>query len=166
MTGSPPVVRLFIAGSRAIARVPDPVAERLDRVIAAGHEVVIGDANGADKAVQKYFAAREYRNVRVFCTGGHCRNNVGDWPVAAVAPPAGTRSGFDFYTVKDREMVSIATHGLMLWDGESRGTAANIRNLLAQAKPVVVFVAPTRTVHTLRTFSDLDSLGWTLTGAS
>jgi hypothetical protein len=41
-------------------------------------------------------------------------------------------------------MAQEATVGFMLWDGESRGTLLNVLRLVAQEKPVVVYVAPER----------------------
>ena len=43
------MVKVFIAGSRAISRLSEPLRERLDRIVAEGHEVPVGDANGADR---------------------------------------------------------------------------------------------------------------------
>ena len=153
-----PPIKVFIAGSRSLTRLNDALRERLDRIVSEGHEVLVGDASGADKAVQTFFAERHYRHVTVFCTGGRCRNNVAGWPVVAVAPPAGAHSGFDFYAAKDREMASVATHGLMVWDGESRGTFTNIRNLVAAGKPAVVYLSPDRTFVTVKSAEDLDAL--------
>lgn len=96
--------------------------------------------------------------MTVFCTGGRCRNNLGQWSTMATAPPAGVHSGHDFYTVKDREMASVATHGLMVWDGESRGTFANIRTLVAGGKPVVVYLSSDRTFGTIKDQADIDAL--------
>lgn len=151
-------VRVFIAGSRAISRLNESLRLRLDRIMAEGHEVLVGDANGADRVVQHYLADHHYRDVTVYCTGERCRNNVGLWMVAAIPPPAGLRGGADFYALKDREMAAKATHGLMLWDGESRGTLTNIKNLVRDRKPVVVYLSPARSFLTIKTATDLDAL--------
>jgi len=153
-----PPVKVFIAGSRSLTRLNVALRERLDRIISEGHEVLVGDANGADRAVQAFFSERGYRNVTVFCTGGRCRNNLGQWSTMAIAPPAGVSGGYDFYTVKDREMASVATHGLMVWDGDSRGTFANIRTLVAAEKPVVVYLSTGRTFVTVKDEADIDEL--------
>ena len=150
--------RVFVAGSRAVSRLNAAIRERLDRIIDAGHDVLIGDANGADRAVQQYFADRKYGRVTVFCTGLKCRNNVAGWTTHSVAPPAGVNGGFDFYAVKDREMASRATHGLMLWDGESRGTFTNIKNLVRDGKPVVVYLGTAKAFVTVRTSEEATSL--------
>jgi hypothetical protein len=153
-----PAVKVFVAGSRALSRLNDAVRKRLDRIISEEHQVLIGDANGADRIVQQYFADHHYRNVTVFCTGGRCRNNVGQWTTVAIAPPLGVHSGRDFYAVKDQEMAAKATHGLMLWDGESRGTFANIRNLVRDSKPVVVYLSPAKEFINVKTPADIDAL--------
>ncbi len=151
-------VKVFIAGSRAISRLNDALRQRLDRIIAEGHSVLVGDANGADKIVQKHFAEQRYSNVVVYCTGLKCRNNLGQWSVHPVAPPPNVHGGFDFYAAKDREMAADATHGLMLWDGESRGTFTNINNLVRERKPVVVYLGPTKSFVNIKTDSDIDAL--------
>jgi hypothetical protein len=55
-------------------------------------------------------------------------------------------------------MAANATHGLMLWDGESRGTLTNIKNLVRDRKPVVVYLGPVKTFITIKTATDLDAL--------
>ena len=151
-------VKVFIAGSRAISRLNDPLRQRLDRIIAEGHSVLVGDANGADKIVQKHLADHRYADVVVYCTGMRCRNNVANWPTHPTPPPAGVHGGFEFYAAKDRAMASDATHGLMLWDGESRGTFTNINNLVSEGKPVVVYVGPSKSFMNVKTQSDIDAL--------
>ena len=153
-----PTTTVFIAGSRAISRLNEAIRQRLDRVMAEGHHVLVGDANGADCIVQQYLAGQGYANVTVYCTGLKCRNNVAPWQTVNVAPPADAARGFDFYAAKDRAMAEAATHGLMLWDGESRGTYANIRNLIAGHKPVVVYLSPTKSFVNVRTQTDLEEM--------
>ena len=76
-----------------------------------GFQILVGDANGADKAVQRYLAAdKAYTNVLVHCMENHCRNNVGNWPICEVAAPRGAR-GFDYYSLKDRAMAEAAEYG-------------------------------------------------------
>ena len=107
---------VFIGGSRKISRLPAEVIARMDRMIAQDFAIVVGDANGADKAVQGYLASWSYARVEIFCSGDSPRNNVGAWPLRAVAVPRGAR-GFAFYTQKDRVMAEEADYGLMIWDG-------------------------------------------------
>ena len=85
---------VFVAGSRQISRLPAEVKSRLDTIIEKGFQILVGDANGADKAVQRYLAYKSYPNVLVHCMKDHCRNNVGNWPTREVAARRGAK-GFD-----------------------------------------------------------------------
>ena len=148
---------VFIAGSRRISRLPAEVKARLDIMIVKGFQVLIGDANGADKAVQQYFAEKVYPNVLVHCMKGHCRSNIGNWPTCQVTAPRGMK-GFDYYSRKDLVMAEAAGYGLMLWDGKSKGTVNNIVNLSRMHKPVVVYMVPKKQFRTIKTFQDVEDL--------
>lgn len=151
------MTKVFIAGSRQLSRLNADVKRRIDTMIEKGFTILVGDANGADKAVQRYLAEKDYRNVIVHCMGGNCRNNVGTWPTREVSAPKGAR-GFAYYSLKDRAMVDIAEYGLMLWDGESKGTLNSVVNMVRQNKPVVVYLAPRKSFLNLRSDSDLADL--------
>jgi hypothetical protein len=148
---------VFVAGSRQISRLPAEIRSRLDTMIEKGFQILVGDANGADKAVQRYLADKSYAKVLVHCMKGHCRNNVGNWPTREIDAPRGAK-GFDFYSLKDRAMAEAAEYGLMLWDGKSKGTVNNVVNLSRDHKPVVVYIAPTKQFRTVKTFDDLKDL--------
>jgi hypothetical protein len=148
---------VFIGGSRRISKLNDEIRARLDSIIEKNIAVLIGDANGADKAVQTYLHSRAYENVEVFCMRGNCRNNVGNWKLREVDSRNGV-TGREYYTLKDEQMTKESTVGLMLWDGESRGTLANAARLLHQEKKVVIYLSASREFRTLRTKADLRSL--------
>jgi hypothetical protein len=140
---------VFIGGSRRTPRIPKDVLTRIDRMVSQKFKIVVGDANGADKAVQKYLHDCGYRTVEVFCSGRMCRNNVSDWPLRSVEPPKGAK-GFAFYTAKDRVMAEEADYGLMVWDGESVGTLVNVLRMATAEKPVVLFIVPERRFQDIR----------------
>jgi hypothetical protein len=83
---------VFVAGSRQISRLPAEVRSRLDTMIEKGFQILVGDANGADKAVQRYLADKSYPNVLVHCMKDHCRNNVGSWPRVRSMPLAAPKA--------------------------------------------------------------------------
>jgi hypothetical protein len=141
--------KVFIGGSRRLSRLDKDVKSRLDNIIEKRFTVVVGDANGADKAVQRYLASTGYQQVVVFCMSGECRNNVGHWPTREVGATPGAR-GFAYFSKKDRVMGEEADYGLMLWDGRSRGTLTSILDLVRQGKPVLVYIAPAKSFYTLR----------------
>lgn len=149
-------MKIFIGGSRAVSKLNPLIHDRLDEFIRRGDFILIGDANGADKAVQQHFAEREYPNVEVFCME-QCRNNIGSWPIRNVAPPH-NRKDFSYYAAKDIVMSQEAGCGVMFWDGKSKGTLQNILNLLAAGKKALVYLAPSKDFHVLATGQGLQAL--------
>lgn len=137
------MTKVFIGGSRRIRRLDDAVKVRIDRIVEKGLPVIVGDANGADKAVQEYLLGKGHEFVEVFCSGGTCRNNAGGWVVRAIEAQT-KRGGFCFYAAKDQALALEASVGLMLWDGESAGTLMNVLRLLRLQKRVVVYLARER----------------------
>ena len=97
---------VFLSGSRKMGRLNDPIRERLLNMMRQEHDIVVGDASGADKAMQSFFADHEYAFVTVYCSAGKCRNNVGNWPVQSVEVDPKLR-GRAFYTVKDLSLIHI-----------------------------------------------------------
>jgi hypothetical protein len=132
-------MKVFIGGSRKITRLNADIQHRLDRIIEKSLPILVGDANGADKAVQRYLASKRYNLVEVFCAGGECRNNLGHWPIRSISSSNKQRN-FDFYASKDRAMANEATYGLMIWDGRSVGTLMNALRLIEQGKMAAVYV--------------------------
>ena len=146
---------VFVGGSRHVARLNAQVTKRIDNIIVQEFDILVGDANGADKAVQLYLHSKNYRSVVVFCTEGACRNNVGDWELRSV--PAETRErNAEFYSAKDRVMAREATIGLMLWDGKSIGTLMNVYRLLGLGKKAVVYTVPEKEFTEFRTNDEWD----------
>ena len=148
---------VFTGGSRKVTRLNADIRQRLDNMIEKRFSILVGDANGADKAIQKYLSEKNYRNVIVFCTGEECRNNIGAWPTRSVTPPHALRD-FAFFTAKDAEMAREADFALMLWDGESAGTIVNAARMVSAQKPVVLYLFREKTFRTLRSREDLDTL--------
>jgi hypothetical protein len=147
---------VFIGGSRTVSRLNPLIREKLDDLMKRGCRILIGDANGADKAVQEHYASLGYRNVIVYCMD-RCRNNVGGWE-SKVLPGAGEKRGFAYYAVKDLAMAQDAECGVMLWDGVSRGTLNNIENLMSGGKKTLVYYAPEQSFAKLRNRADMAEL--------
>lgn len=147
------MTKVFIGGSRGAARLNEQVRNRVDNIIASGFPILIGDANGADKAVQQYLHNQHYQHVEVFCSGGVCRNNVGQWQTRNV--PTTTRNrNVQFYSAKDRVMAQEATVGLMMWDGKSVGTLLNLFRLLNMRKKAVLYSVPQKGFLEFRSRTD------------
>jgi hypothetical protein len=148
---------VFIGGSRRLGRVNAELARRLDNIIHKGLRVIVGDANGFDRAAQTYLAERGYRAVVVYCTNGQCRNNVGGWPTRAVEY-RGRDRGREFYTAKDDAMLRDADYGLFAWDGQSEGTLRNVRKMAEQGKPSAIYVSPAKRFVNVRSVEEASHL--------
>ena len=145
---------VFIGGSRDVSRFNEVVCTRLQAILDAGLWVFVGDANGADKAAQRWFGDRAYSNVTVFHSCDEPRNNLGRWETRRIVPKS-KKKDFYFHAAKDLAMAEQADYGFMLWDGVSKGTLNNILNLLERRKKVVVFLSPAQVCITLRQIDDV-----------
>ena len=148
---------IFLSGSRKISRLNPAVRERLDNIMQRGLSVMIGDANGADKALQLCLAEAAYEPVTIFAAGDRCRNNLGAWEIRFINTGGGLK-GRDFYAQKDKAMAKEADYGFILWDGESPGSIGNALVLIHQAKPALIWFAPEKTFYTVKNISDLEDL--------
>jgi hypothetical protein len=148
---------VFVAGSIKIKKLHGRVREKLDQIIAQGLHVVVGDAAGADSAVQRYLADCGATSVSVYCSGSKPRNNLGGWPVTSVDADArpGTR---EYYMANDVAMAEEADYGLMIWDAQSVGTLKNVIELLARGKKAYVFVDDLQALRAVGDASQLDAL--------
>lgn len=149
-------MNVFIGGSIGISKLNAAIRARLDDFMKRGNAIFIGDANGADKAVQAYLAKRNYGNVIVFCME-HCRNNIGAWPTRSIEPPS-KRKDSSYYAAKDFVMFQEAQCGVMLWDAKSKGTLQNMLNLVGAGKRTLVYFAPSKDFHVLANDQDLQAL--------
>jgi hypothetical protein len=151
------MIKVFVGGSIGITKLPISVAARIDNIIKNNFTILIGDAYGIDRCAQRYLAGRHYENVLVFHAGDFCRNNIGNWNTKAILPNANER-GFAFYTLKDLRMAREADYGFMVWNGTSKGTLNNIRNLLLNGKKVLVFLCSDQSFHTVRNAEDISAI--------
>jgi hypothetical protein len=135
-----------------------PLKTRIATMTEKGFTILVGDANCADKAVQRYLAEKRYQNVIVHCMTANCRNNVGEWPTQENCGASKGRAASYTYSIKDQAMVDAAEYGLMLWDGQSKGTLNSAINMVRQDKPIVVYLAPKKIFRNLRSWRDLDDL--------
>lgn len=148
---------VFVGGSRRVSRLNAYIRQRLDRIVDGQLRVCVGDAYGADKAIQEYLKERQYPHVVVFCSASQCRNNLGHWPIQSIEPPHSAKD-FAFFSAKDAAMAREADFGLMLWDGKSPGTIVNVARMVSVSKPVALFLSPHKLFITLKERADLEKL--------
>lgn len=126
-------MKVFISGSIKIKEIPVCAIQKIDNIITRNLQVIIGDAKGIDSLVQKYLLMKSYHNVMVYYAGDKLRNNFGDWPTKQMQSN-NNEKGRDLFTLKDIQMAEDADFGLMIWDGESKGTLSNIKEMKERNK--------------------------------
>jgi hypothetical protein len=150
-------VKVFVAGPRAVSILNKQVKERLTNIINNNFTILIGDANGVDKQVQKFLHSLNYKNVKVYATNGKARNNIGQWEVEKVEVEP-NKKGFDYYAAKDMEMAKNADYGFMIWNGQSKGTLNNIVNLAKLNKKILVYFIPHKQFYTIKSLDDIKNM--------
>lgn len=148
---------VFLSGSRKINRLNSDIRSRIHNILEQGFQVFIGDADGADKAMQSYLAEQRYLNVSVFCAGNICRNNIGSWKIRNINVDK-KLTGRAFYTEKDKAMASEADFGFVLWDGKSKGSINNVFELLNRGKKALVYFSPQKEFFNIKTIHDVRDL--------
>lgn len=148
---------VFIAGSITIKTLDARVKERIDRIVESDFDVLVGDADGADTAIQRHLLESNSSRTTVYCSGAIPRNNLGSWPTHQVQTSAtpGTRA---FFTAKDIEMAKAAEFGLMIWDSKSTGTLSNVIELLSRGRKSVVFVNKDKVFRNVGSVEQLSDL--------
>lgn len=147
-------MKIFIAGPRAISRLNKLVTEKLKSIIDHNYTILVGDANGVDKAVQIFCAQQKYRNVEVYVSQGKARNNIGNWNVNYVQVSKSLK-GFDFYAAKDYEMAKDADYGFMIWNGISKGTLNNTINLINMHKKTMLYYTPDKKLYMINSLNGM-----------
>lgn len=148
---------VFIGGSISIKYLDYEVQDELDKIINGELEILVGDAYGVYKLVQKYLDKNGYRDVTVYAINGCARNNIGLWKVQAIEVPSSIY-GREFYTYKDFAMSTDCDFGFMIWDGKSRGTQANILRLINMNKGVYVYLPYQRQMKSINDYKDYKKL--------
>lgn len=147
-------MNIFIAGPRAISKLNESIIHKIEKIIEDNCTILVGDANGVDKAVQYFCNEQNYKNVKIYATKGKARNNIGNWYVHNVDVPKNLK-GFDFYAAKDYEMAKDADYGLMIWNGISKGTLNNIVNLLNMGKKTILYYSPEEQLYAINSLNGM-----------
>ena len=129
--------KIFISGSAVYQNnLPDMILKFLDVLIKNNKTFLIGDCYGVDTLVQEYLKSKNYKSVVIYHSGKTCRNNLNNWPQKSIISD---KTGRDFYTEKDIAMIKNADAGLAIWNGHSKGTYNNIKNMQLAGKTMAIF---------------------------
>ena len=150
-------MKYIIAGPRRITTIAPCVVSYLDELCQKHADILLGDANGIDKAVQKYLCSVHYKNVTVYATEGVARNNLGNWKIRNIEVNKKAKD-FQYYAAKDLQMVKDADCGFLVWNGDSKGTLNSAFNLVYQKKPVSIYFTLEAHVIEVTSIPDLQKI--------
>jgi adenine-specific DNA-methyltransferase len=100
-------MKVFISGSIGTETLNEQAVHCLDAIMNNQDSVLIGDAFGADKAVQQYLFQHDCRPVTVYCSGDKVRNNIGSWQTKQISNDLHLK-GKSRYQLKDAAMARDA----------------------------------------------------------
>lgn len=149
--------KIFISGSMTIKKIDKKVEERIDNIIDSNFPILLGDANGVDASIQQLIKSKDYKNVIIYCSGNHVRNNIGRWKVRKIKTDHEKNSRL-FFTAKDVQMAKECDYGLMVWDSKSTGTLSNVYELLSQGKKSLVFLNKTKEFVKITNLDEFEQL--------
>ena len=141
---------LFVSGSSKTQdkaspyyrrRLPRKVRKTIKQSIKANDTIVVGDAPGIDRQVQKYLSQKRYKNVEIYGPGKQIRYSANkSWKTHAIDAPEFEPGSGEWLAKKDRAMTNRATKGLaVILDQGSKATRNNVQRLKEQGKSSVVY---------------------------
>ena len=141
---------VFVSGSSKTESEDSPyyrkqlskeIQNELDKYIASKSKIVVGDAPGIDRQVQRYLNKKQYSNVEVYGPGKQVRYSANSrWKTNPIDAPEFEEGSKEWLRKKDIAMTDIATEGLaVILDEGAKATRNNIARLNEQGKSTKVF---------------------------
>ena len=146
-------MKVFISGSRSITQLDRNAVDLIFRAVNEGAEIIVGDADGVDSAVQQLLRKIKYPNVTVFAMNGRARNH-NDFKINSIKNSKDVHFK-KYYSEKDVAMTNEASLGLIIWDGESKGTLNNLKRLNSQHKECIVYLQNEQKWKKMFSFQDI-----------
>lgn len=130
-------MKVMLFGSRAISTIPDVVVNQLEEIIRQTEgnvEFIVGDCIGVDVAFHAVLSRIGAGNkTLIYCTD-YPRNNKFDLKTLIFSGEG--LEGRELFEVKDKQMCDDCDFAIAVWDGKSRGSKTNIKNLSKSNKYV------------------------------
>ena len=121
--------KVFISGSISIKRLPKEALKSIDKIISKKFEILVGDARGVDSLVQEYCDSRGYHNVTVYSIYDIPRNKISDkfkFKKIGMDKSVRRKRESERQQAKDQAMTRDCDYCLVIWNGKSKGSYANI----------------------------------------
>lgn len=136
--------KVFISGSISIKKLPLEVINSIEIMIEKNMTILVGDALGVDSLVQDIFNKKNYFNVIIYSITSTPRYKANiKFQEKKIQVNQDIKSQRKRQTYKDEAMTKDSTFSLVIWDGKSKGSYANIKRALELKKGVKVYYTKT-----------------------
>ncbi|MDM5270782.1 hypothetical protein PGH07_01170 [Sulfurovum sp. zt1-1] len=131
---------VFVSGSISIKKLPSQVQNSIQAMIDKRMTILVGDAPGIDTLVQDLCNTQKYLNVIVYTITSSPRYKANkDFQEKNIFVDQEIKKERERQTYKDKAMSEDSEFSLVVWDGSSKGSYANISRALESNKKVKVF---------------------------
>jgi len=131
---------VFISGSISIKKLPNQVINSIKMMISKNMTILVGDAPGIDILVQDLCNKENYLNVIVYTVTSIPRYKANQqFQEKYIFVSQDVKSQRERQIYKDKVMSEESIFSLVVWDGVSKGSHANIIRALDNNKRVKVY---------------------------
>lgn len=133
--------RVFVSGSISIKQLPSEIMDSLNKIEQQNFEILVGDAKGIDLLIQKKLKEDQYDNVllcSIYEEPRHLLSNT--FQTCQVECDSNIKSERQRQTFKDSYMTRNSDYSLVVWDGKSKGSFANIIRSLEQEQAIKIYL--------------------------
>lgn len=133
--------KVFISGSISLGSLSEEIKTSINKIIYNGFEIFVGDADGIDALVQKYCLSKHYFNVTVYSISSYPRFIASDeFRSKKVDVSEEIKKERERQQEKDKMMTIQSDYSLVIWNGKSKGSYANILRAFDSGKQVKVYL--------------------------
>lgn len=144
-------IKVFICGSISIKKIPPEAEKIIDDIIAKRYEILVGDADGIDYKIQEYCRDKKYFKLTIYIVGDKARKIATSEFMAKqikkdsnkieyVQNSNKKQSERERQWIKDKAMMDDCDYGLIIWDGESKGSYKNLLYMIDSKKKFYLYI--------------------------
>lgn len=142
---------LFISGSSHTEtkgdlyyrrKLPKDVRKEIKSSMKARDKIIVGDAPGIDRQVQRYLKSKHYKNVEIYGPGSKVRYSANKkWKTNPIDSGKHAPGSKQWLAEKDAAMIKASTKALavVIENGGSDVTRRNVKKIISQHKNVKVY---------------------------
>ena len=134
--------KVFISGSISTKELPSGILQSLEKIQKHNMTILVGDADGIDKAIQDYCEKSNYKNVCVYSIYSSPRYlSSNSFEKKFIYVDDKIIKERERQTYKDEAMTVDSDYSLIIWDGRSKGSYYNIIRALTHNKKIKVYLS-------------------------